>query len=61
MIVRIVKMTFRKDTADTFKDYTNEIKETIRNFEGCLHLNIYRDIQDPLYSFPIHTGNQKII
>ncbi len=51
MIVRIVKMTFRKDTADIFKEYTSEIRETIRNFDGCLHLDIYRDIHNPTIFF----------
>ena len=47
MIIRIVKMTFREDSSETFKEFTTSIKDTIKSFEGCLHLDIYRDIQNP--------------
>jgi len=47
MIIRIVKMTFREDSSETFKDFTNTIKNKIQNFEGCLHLDIFRDIKNP--------------
>jgi quinol monooxygenase YgiN len=51
MIVRIVKMTFRVDSDELFKEYTKEIRETIRNFDGCKDLDIYRDIHNPTIFF----------
>ncbi len=47
MIIRIVKMTFRENSSETFKEFTISIKDTIKSFDGCLHLDIYRDIHNP--------------
>ena len=47
MIIRIVKMTFREDSSETFKNFTSTIKDTIKSFDGCSHLDIYRDINNP--------------
>jgi len=43
MIIRIVKMTFRDDSSETFKEFTISIKNTIKSFDGCLKLNVLRD------------------
>ena len=40
-------MTFREDSSETFKEFTITIKDKIRSFEGCLHLDIFRDIKNP--------------
>lgn len=46
MIIRIVKMTFREDFSETFKEFSASIKDTIKSFDGCSHLDIYRDIHN---------------
>lgn len=43
MITRIVKMTFREDAIDEFTALFTERKATIRGFEGCTHLELWRD------------------
>ena len=55
MIVRIVKMTFRKGKEKEFLQIFNSAKDKIRNFPGCSHLELLRDIHAPhvyfTYSF----------
>lgn len=46
MFVRIVKMSFKEDKIDQFLDNFHQNKEKIRNFEGCLKLELYRDKKD---------------
>ena len=43
MIVRIVKMSFAEDHIDTFLENFHSQKESIRHFEGCQLLELYRD------------------
>ncbi len=40
MIVRIVKMEFRKEEVDTFLQLFDERKEKIRHFPGCNYLEL---------------------
>lgn len=47
MIIRIVKMTFRDDSSETFKEFTISIKNTIQSFDGCLNINVLRDKHNP--------------
>jgi len=39
-------MTFREDSSETFKEFTTSIKGTIKSFDGCLHLDMLRDINN---------------
>ncbi len=43
MIKRIVKLTFKEDKVDVFLKNFNQNKIKIRNFEGCHHLELWRD------------------
>ncbi len=43
MLVRVVKMTFKADAVETFKEFFEARKEKIRSFEGCAHLELWRD------------------
>jgi len=43
MIIRIVKMTFREEAVSEFLDLFEERKEQIRHFEGCRHLELWRE------------------
>ena len=47
MIIRIVKLTMRKEEVDTFKAYFSSVCETIRNQEGCTLLQAWQDINQP--------------
>ncbi|WP_062058846.1 putative quinol monooxygenase [Aquimarina longa] len=44
MILRIVKMGFIPDQIDAFLENFELHKDLIRNFEGCSHLKLLRDI-----------------
>ena len=44
MIIRIVRMTFKEKEVSTFLKNFNTNKESIRNFEGCHHLELWQDI-----------------
>ena len=46
MLIRIVKMTFKPDEVDTFLAIFEEIKENIRDFDGCEHLELLEDINN---------------
>ncbi len=48
MIIRIVKMVFRKEHIDDFLCLFEARKSYIRNFKGCRHLELLR---------PTDTGN----
>jgi len=43
MIKRIVKLTFKEDKVDEFLKNFNLNKNKIRNFEGCHHLELWKD------------------
>ncbi len=43
MLVRIVKMSFEPEHIDTFMANFHSTKKSIRNFEGCRYLELYRD------------------
>ncbi|MBJ6367055.1 putative quinol monooxygenase [Snuella sedimenti] len=43
MFVRIVKMGFHENNIEAFLNNFNDNKLKIRNFKGCLFLELYRD------------------
>jgi heme-degrading monooxygenase HmoA len=47
MITRVVKMKFRAEGVQPFLNNFNEVKTQIRGFEGCEHLQLWRDVNDP--------------
>ena len=47
MLVRIVKLTFKTENISSFEQIFEESKDRIRNFEGCQHLELYQDKNDP--------------
>ena len=47
MLIRIVRMTFQEDKVQTFTDNFENIKHKIRGFDGCEHLELWRDANDP--------------
>lgn len=47
MITRIVKMTFKPDLVGFFLENFNANKSRIRGFDGCKHLELWRDINEP--------------
>ena len=46
MIRRVVKMSFQEEKIDEFISNFEANKEKIRNFSGCLHLELWNDIKD---------------
>ena len=46
MLVRIVRMHFKKKHMDDFLKLFHKISPTIRNFKGCRHLELLRDYND---------------
>ena len=46
MIIRIVRMHFTEAGVDEFLEIFNRNKEAIRNFPGCLHLQLLKDTED---------------
>ena len=42
MIIRIVKMVFMPEQVPAFLSMFEERKTRIRNFEGCLHLELWK-------------------
>lgn len=47
MLIRVVRMTFRPEEVDDFLLLFDETKERIRHFDGCTHLELLRDYNDP--------------
>jgi len=50
MIIRIVRMHFTEAGVEEFLEIFNRNKEAIRNFPGCLHLQLLKDSEDS-YSY----------
>lgn len=46
MIKRIVKMEFKPEKVETFKQLFDSQKENIRGFEGCEHLELWQDVKN---------------
>lgn len=46
MIIRIVRMHFTEAGVEEFLEIFNQNKEAIRNFPGCLHLQLLKDTED---------------
>ena len=47
MLIRIVKMTFKPEETSHFLDLFEQIKEKIRNVDGCEYLELMEDYDDP--------------
>lgn len=47
MIIRIVKMGFKPEMIPVFLSDFEKDKAQIRNFEGCMHLKLIRDVHNP--------------
>ena len=47
MIIRIVKMTFDENRVNEFLDIFEATKHRIRGFEGCMHLELLKDVDQP--------------
>lgn len=47
MIIRIVRLTFQADKIQDFLANFEENKQKIRHFEGCLYLEVWRDVDNP--------------
>lgn len=47
MILRIVQMKFRPECREAFQTLFEERKNTIRGFDGCLHLELWQGSNDP--------------
>lgn len=46
MIKRVVKMSFLPEKCDDFIALFEEVKQHIRNREGCLRLELLREVED---------------
>lgn len=47
MLIRIVKMTFYTEEVENFLHLFNAVKDKIKGFEGCTHLELWRDKNEP--------------
>lgn len=59
MLVRIVKMTFKAECIDEFKNIFSNTKEKIRGFEGCTFLELYQDQNNPSIFFTYSYWNDE--
>lgn len=48
MIIRIVRMHFTEAGVGEFLDIFDANKQAIRNFEGCTHLQLLKDLDNEL-------------
>ncbi len=46
MLIRIVRMTFKAEGVDDFLENFHAHKQSIRNFPGCHHLELWQDEND---------------
>ena len=48
MIIRIVRMHFTEPGVEEFREIFNANRSAIRNFWGCTHLELLKDLEDDL-------------
>ena len=61
-MIRIVKMTFKKEAIETFQATFDQYKNQIRNVEGCQHLELLQDIHHPeIFMTYSHWENPKYL
>ena len=62
MIERIVRMKFKSESVSDFEELFKKHKDQIRNFEGCSHLELWRDSSDPdtFYTFSKWENESKL-
>lgn len=53
MIKRFVKMTFKPENIERFKDIFKASKDLISAMEGCLHVELLQDINNPCVFFTL--------
>lgn len=51
MIKRLVKLTFKEDKVEDFKNIFKENWQLIKGFEGCSHVELLQDENDPCVFF----------
>ncbi|GAB3830527.1 hypothetical protein GCM10028895_46730 [Pontibacter rugosus] len=55
MIIRIVRMTFQPEKTAAFLDIFRNSKDKIRAFDGCHHVELLQDVDQPnVYSTYSH-------
>lgn len=59
MITRIVKMTFKAECVESFNQIFSESKKMISNSDGCLHLELMKDINDENTFFTFSKWNSE--
>jgi len=59
MIKRFVKMTFKPESIEDFKNVFNTHKELILSFEGCNHLELLQDVNNPTIFFTFSIWDDK--
>lgn len=62
MIVRVVKMHFRTEEIENFKELFDRKKEHIRGFEGCHYLELWQDVHSPeiFFTYSHWTGVDRL-
>ncbi|MFA6945012.1 MAG: antibiotic biosynthesis monooxygenase family protein [Pedobacter sp.] len=53
MITRIVKMTFKPESVNGFKEVFYESQKLIRAFDGCLRVDLMKDINNDCIFFTL--------
>mgnify|MGYP005748070219 FL=1 len=46
MLIRVVRMTFQPEKVDAFLENFEQHKNSIRNFPGCQHLELWQDFSE---------------
>ncbi|MGB5236360.1 MAG: antibiotic biosynthesis monooxygenase family protein [Flavobacteriaceae bacterium] len=59
MLIRIVKLTIREENISNFEQIFEKTKNTIRGFEGCGLLELYKDRDDPKVFFTYSRWNSE--
>ncbi|MFT7666610.1 MAG: autoinducer 2-degrading protein [Patiriisocius sp.] len=59
MLTRIVKMEFREEKVASFLADFEIVKHKIRHVQGCLHLDLLRDRNDPTIFFTYSKWEQE--
>jgi len=61
-LIRIVKMHFQADKVADFLQVFERVQHKIQNFEGCLHLSLYQEANQPeiIFTYSIWTNEKAL-
>ena len=60
MITRIVKLTFKEESVDSFIKLFEDTQVAISNFKGCKEVRLMKDVSNPVVFFTVSKWDSEL-